>query len=1037
MTDSFAFESESTNQSMNNDAPVWEGIAIIGMAGRFPGANDLNEFWRNLCAGVNSIVEIPDDQLNLSDSDRAVMASNPNYVKMAATVQDADLFDANFFGVFPKEAQVMDPQHRLFLECAWQALEDGGYDSESYAGAIGVYAGCYMDSYILSSLATHPEFLASLANTFHGGSLQTELGNDKDYLATRVSFKLNLRGPSMTIQTACSSSLVAIAQACQNLQSYQCDMALAGGATIKFPQNRGYLYEEDGMVAPDGRCRTFDAQARGTVFGDGIGVVLLKRLEDAVADGDSIYAIIKGWGLNNDGGAKVGYTAPSVDGQAEAIALAQAVADVNADTITYIEAHGTGTPLGDPIEIDALTKAFRQTTDKKQFCAIGSVKTNIGHLDIAAGVAGLIKTTLALQHKQIPPSLHFETPNPNIDFANSPFYVNTQLTDWSPANSPRRAGISSFGVGGTNAHVVVEEAPPLVSDVSERTHHLLVLSAKSATALAAMSANLRHYLQSQADTINMDDLAYTLQVGRRPFPHRRAVIAKDIADAVQKLGSSDSGHVFTQETKQQNPPVVFMFPGQGSQHVNMCRELYEHEAVFRSTMDRCFALLQPHLGFHLRDVLYPAPANLAQAQSEINQTMIAQPAIFAISYALAQLWISRGVQPQAMIGHSVGEFVAACLADVFSLEDALMLVTERGRLMQALPSGAMLAVRMTEAEVRPHLGPELEIATINGPSLCAVSGPTELIEQLQNRLEAQDVVCRRLHTSHAFHSPMMEPAVLPFAQIVAQVALRAPQIPIVSTVSGTWLEDSMATAPLYWAEHLRKTVRFADGVGVLANETSYVLLEVGPGQTLGTLARQHPNTRAEQVILSTSPHVQQSGSDIEQDLKTLGRLWLAGLPIEWRFLYEHEQRLRLHLPTYPFERKRYWFDQVQFKPIHQSIASAIPTSNELSTLNTSGKISGNEVLSNNVQPPSRNGANGHHISTSDWAKVNGAVAAQSVANGNGYVNGEHAQHAVTPIIGQHGPADSVKTDTLHRIVQQQLILMQQQLKIWRSNRSNL
>ncbi|MCB0090150.1 MAG: type I polyketide synthase, partial [Caldilineaceae bacterium] len=418
-------------------------------------------------------------------------------------------------------------------------------------------------------------------------------------------------------------------------------------------------------------------------------------------------AIIKGWGLNNDGGAKVGYTAPSVDGQAEAIALAQAVAGVNADTITYIEAHGTGTPLGDPIEIDALTKAFRQTTDKKQFCAIGSVKTNIGHLDIAAGVAGLIKTTLALQHKQIPPSLHFETPNPNIDFANSPFYVNTQLTDWSTANIPRRAGISSFGVGGTNAHVVVEEAPPLVSDVSERTHHLLVLSAKSATALEAMAANLSHYLQSQADTINMADLAYTLQVGRRPFPHRRVVIACDAADAVQKLGSSDSGYLFTQETKQQNPPVVFMFPGQGSQHVNMCRELYEHEAVFRRTMDRCFALLHPHLGFHLRDVLYPEPENFAQAQSQINQTMIAQPAIFAVSYALAQLWISRGVQPQAMIGHSVGEFVAACLADVFSLEDALMLVTERGRLMQALPSGAMLAVRMTEAEVSPHLGPEL------------------------------------------------------------------------------------------------------------------------------------------------------------------------------------------------------------------------------------------------------------------------------------------------------------------------------------------
>ncbi|MEZ4706053.1 MAG: type I polyketide synthase [Caldilineaceae bacterium] len=765
MTHSYSFEIEPDSQSVFDEDAAPEGIAIIGMAGRFPGAANLDEFWRNLRNGVNSIVEIPDAQLNLSNSDRAVMAGNPNYVKMAASIKDADLFDANFFGIFPKEAQVMDPQHRLFLECAWQALEDAGYDPEAYTGAIGVYAGCYMDSYILSSLASHPEFLASLANTFHGGSLQTELGNDKDYLATRVSFKLNLRGPSMTIQTACSTSLVAIAQACQNLQGFQCDMALAGGATIKFPQNRGYLYEEDGMVAPDGRCRTFDAQARGTVFGDGVGVVLLKRLEDALADGDAIYAVIKGWGLNNDGGAKVGYTAPSVDGQAEAIALAQAVADVEADTITYIEAHGTGTPLGDPIEIDALTKAFRQTTAKTQFCAIGSVKTNIGHLDIAAGVAGLIKTTLALQHKQIPPSLHFETPNPNIDFANSPFYVNTKLADWPAGKTPRRAGISSFGVGGTNAHVVVEEAPALTADVSEHTQHLLVLSAKSAAALDAMTANLRHYLQTQPN-VDMADLAYTLQVGRRPFPHRRVLVAGSAADAVQTLDTLDPKGVFTRQTTQQDPPVVFMFPGQGAQHVNMCRDLYEQEAIFRTIMDNCCELLQPHLGFDLRDVLYPAPENLTRAQTEINQTMIAQPAIFAVSYALAQLWMARGVQPQAMIGHSVGEFVAACLANVFSLEDALMLVTERGRLMQALPGGAMLAVRLAEAELRPLLSAELEIATINGPALCAVAGPTAAIEELQAQLEARDIVCRPLHTSHAFHSAMMEPAVAPLRRLL-------------------------------------------------------------------------------------------------------------------------------------------------------------------------------------------------------------------------------------------------------------------------------
>lgn len=1034
MTSTYSFEPQDDSLHNANDDELG-GIAIIGMAGRFPGANNLDEFWENLKNGVNSIVDIPDNELNLSPSDRAVMAHNPNYVKKAATVKDADLFDAHFFGIFPKEAQVMDPQHRLFLECSWQALEDAGYDPETYAGAIGVYAGCYMDSYILSSLASHPEFLSSLANTFHGGSLQTELGNDKDYLATRVSFKLNLRGPSMTIQTACSTSLVAIAQACQNLQGYQCDMALAGGATLKFPQNRGYLYEEDGMVAPDGRCRTFDAQARGTVFGDGIGVVLLKRLEDAVADGDDIYGVIKGWGLNNDGGAKVGYTAPSVDGQAEAIALAQAVANVNADTITYIEAHGTGTPLGDPIEIDALTKAFRQTTEKKQFCAIGSVKTNIGHLDIAAGVAGLIKTTLALRHKQIPPTLHFETPNPNIDFANSPFYVNTELTPWAAGSSRRRAGISSFGVGGTNAHVVVEEAPPQVSSASAQGQHLLILSAKSAAALDAMSDNLRHHMQRHTEQ-DIADIAYTLQMGRHAFSHRRIFSVNDTTNAIQLLNSADTRRIFSGQATQQDPPVVFMFPGQGSQHINMGRDLYEHEELFRTQMDRCFALLQPHLGFNLRDILYPEAANLEQAQAQINQTMVAQPAIFAISYSLAQLWISRGVRPSAMIGHSVGEFVAACLADVFSLEDALMLVTERGRLMQALPSGSMLAVRLAEAELRPQLPSELEIATINGPALCAVSGPTPHIEELQKQLEAQEVVCRPLHTSHAFHSSMMDPAVEPFAQIVRGINLQPAQLPIVSTVSGSWLTDAESTSPIYWAEHLRKTVRFADGIGALVEDASRILLEIGPGQTLGTLARQHPETRAEQVILSTSPHVQQNNSAFEHYIQTLGRVWLSGVQVDWSTLYAGEQRQRLHLPTYPFERKRYWFDQVKFKSVHQPL-NAVDAPNNGASTPSHFSATAQTDKGVNLSTPYTNGSNGHHSHEPDYFDVSGK--ALSTPNGNDHVhlNGHTNPHTVVNAAEQSSVyPDHGDTEMMHRIIQQQLNLMQQQLTIWRVNQQN-
>ncbi len=887
-----------------------DGIAIIGMSGRFPGSNDVKGFWKNLVEGVNSIVPIPEEDMELSASDREFLTDNPNFVQKGAVVKDADKFDAAFFGIYPKEAQAMDPQHRLFLECSWEAIEDAGYIPSTYPGSIGVYAGSYMNTYTLCSLETNPAFIASLANSFHGGVLQNELGNDKDYMSTRVSFKLNLRGPSLTVQTACSTSLVAVAQACMSLSNYQCDMALAGGSTLKLPQNRGYLYETDGMVSPDGNIRTFDAKAQGTVFGNGVAVVLLKRLEDAIADGDSVYAVIKGWGVNNDGASKVGYTAPSVEGQTEAIALAQAVADIDPRTISYVEAHGTGTPKGDPIEIDALTQAFRLKTDEKQFCRIGSLKPNIGHLDVAAGVAGLMKTSLALQNKVIPPSLNFETPNPNIDFEQTPFVVNNKLTPWETEHLPRRAGVSSFGVGGTNAHVVVEEAPEVKADPTKRPYHLITLSARSSSAADSMLDRLQAHLTDNPDA-SLADIAYTLQMGRQTFNHSRAFVASDAADALAILDARDPKQIFSRQQVRRNREVVFMFPGQGAQHIRMGGDLYEHEPVYRAAMDACAKILKPLLGFEIRDVLYPATDQEEEARKKINQTMVAQPGIFATSYALAKLWMHRGLTPKAMLGHSVGEFVAACLAGVYSLEDGLKLVTLRGKLMQDMPGGSMMAVRAPAADLEVHLTSEIDVAAINSPAMCVLSGPTEAIEALQTKLENADIICRPLHTSHAFHSAMMEDAVPPFAEALASIPLHAPQIPIMSTVHARWLTEEDTQDPTYWARHLRETVRFSDAVSEIVQESNDVFLEVGPGQTLSTLARQHPDTGDKQDFFSSLPHVQQTIAASKYATEIMGKLWQAGVTVNWTANYTDESRRRVHLPTYPFERKRFWFDEDQ------------------------------------------------------------------------------------------------------------------------------
>jgi len=878
------------------------GIAVVGMAGRFPGAPDIARFWHNLEQGVESIRALTDDQL-LAAGVSPDELRNPDYVRAAAILDDVAMFDAAFFGFSPRDAAIMDPQHRHFLECAWSALEHAGYTPESFPGSIGVYAGSGLNAYMIFNLLKNRELVESA-----GLFLIRQTGNDKDVLSTRVSYQLNLRGPSVNVQTACSTSLVAIHMACQSLLNHECDMALSGGATIETPHATGYVYREGEILSKDGHCRSFDARSTGTVFGSGIGIVVLRRLEDALASGDTIHAIIRGSAINNDGARKVGYLAPSVDGQAEAIAEALAVAGLEAGDISYVETHGTGTRVGDPIEIAALTQAFRQSGSNRNYCAIGSVKSNIGHLDTAAGVAGFIKTVLALEHKKLPPSLHFETANPLIDFENSPFYVNTKFSDWEDRGSPRRAGVTSLGIGGTNAHVVLEEAPLIERKNTFQPWQLLPVSARTPTALEAASQNLSTYLREHPELM-LPDVAFTLQTGRKAFPHRLALVARESPEAASTLAETGSSCLFLGEATASEPSVAFVFPGQGSQYVGMGRDLYDGEEIFRHHIDDCAARLRPHLGLDIRDILYPAGD--AAAASQLNQTWLTQPTLFAVEYALAQLWAHYGIRPDAMVGHSIGEYVAACLAQVMSLDDALAVTAARGRLMQDLPAGAMLSVSLPELELRPWLAPELSVAALNGPGAAVISGPTAAIDELERTLGAREIPVRRLHTSHAFHSPMMEPILDAFTARMGQVELRPPQIPYLSNVTGTWITPEDATSPLYWAKHLRHTVRFADCVAELCRQPNRLLLEVGPGLGLASLVRQQGGRKA----IASLRHPRDNRSDLRVLLEAAAQLWVSGKCVNWPRLHAGEQVRRVPLPTYPFERQRYWIEPSDGHPI--------------------------------------------------------------------------------------------------------------------------
>ena len=888
-------------------------IAIIGMRGRFPGANDLDQYWKNVAGAVESITILTAEEMRAAGVPENI-SRLPGYVNAAPVLEGVDQFDAQFFGFSARDASLTDPQHRLFLETAWEVLEDAGYDPAKYPGAIGIFGGSELSTYLY-------HLYLNLESLKYIDGMQLMVTNDKDHLCTQVSYRLNLRGPSVTVQTTCSTSLVAVSLACESLQHGRCDMALAGGVTVRVPQRAGYFYTAGSILSPDGHCRPFDANAQGTIVGSGVGLVVLKRLTDALADGDNIRAVILGAGLNNDGSDKVGYTAPSFKGQSAAIRAAHKMSGVSAESIGYVEAHGTGTILGDPIELSALTEVFRGSTDRRGYCAIGSVKSNFGHLSCAAGVAGLIKTVLALEHGAIPPTVHYQAPNPAIDLATSPFYVTSRLRTWERNGTPRRAGVSSFGVGGTNAHLVIEEAPERSTPSEGRPHQLLVISARTETALESATTRLGVHLDTHPE-LNLADVAYTLQVGRHFFEHRRVLVAgrderRHAADILQNPKTLAAAVADSDRT------VVFMFPGQGSQYPGMAAGLYRSESVVRRAIDRCARMLKPVLGADLRRLLFPGRSGRKTAAEALKDTKWAQPALFTVGYALAELWRSWGIQPAAMIGHSVGEYVAATLAGVMSLEDVLALIARRGQLISALPRGSMLAVMSPVEKVERFVDSEVSVAAINAPGLSVLSGPRHAIERVEIALAKETIPARRLHTSHAFHSSMMDPILPEFEDLVSRIKLSKPVTPFVATLTGQWA-DGFVTEPGYWRAQLRSTVRFADGVRALTEAKSPVgknpiYLEVGPGGTLTTfvtqvakdVARRSDNATAASngsaaLCLTSIPGPDGQRSDTEEMLAALGQLWVHGIEVDWNGFHRAERRLRVSLPAYPFERQSYW-----------------------------------------------------------------------------------------------------------------------------------
>ena len=924
-----------TDPLIHQDDSMQDGVAIIGMSGKFPGAADIQEFWANLLAGKDTITRFSKDELEARNTGAG---EGEEYVAARGVLGDAAMFDAEYFGIAPREAERMDPQHRLFLEACSNALEDAGYVSADYPGEIGLFAGCSLNTYLLANLAADRATLDELTGQYQVGEFQIALGNDKDFLTTRAAYKLNLRGPVVSVQSACATSLVAVCQAAQSLMNYACDMALAGGVSVTFPQHRGHVYQQGGIVSCDGHCRAFDADATGTVFGHGVGVVLLKRLDDALRDGDHIAAVIRGFAVNNDGSAKAGYMAPGVDGQARVIAAAQAMAGVGPRSITYVEAHGTGTPLGDPIEIAALTKVFRAAGDDEGFCAVGTAKGNVGHLDAAAGVTGLIKTALSLQHATLPGLKHFKHVNPNIESTASPFVFHGENMPWQ-SSGPRRAGVSAFGVGGVNAHVVLEEAPALqAGSVSTRGREVLCVSGRTEAEALEAAALLARSLEGASSKTPLADIAFTLNVGRKAHPYRAAVAAANAEDAAGKL------HALKHAALSGNKRLGFLFSGQGTQFSGMGHELYTAEPVYRDVIDACAAAAHPLLEADLRDVMFH-PEHSAQ----LEQTSFAQPALFVTELALASLWQSFGVVAETMLGHSLGEYVAATLAGVWTREEAVRLVCRRGQKMQAMEPGAMLSVALPEDELitlaEGSEGGAVQLAALNGPRAGVLAGTFAGIAEIEARLAQRDVATRRLRTSHAFHSAMMQPMAAAFAADVLASFPRAPQRPFVSSVTGTWITAEQAQDAGYWAAQCVRPVRFAAAVETLLTSGVDILLEAGPGETLTTLAMQAPSAHGRVIALpSLTRDGQTRAARTLQD--ALGSLWSAGVQVDWPGYFAEQRRLRVSLPTYPFQRRKHWVEP----PLRPSAPPATVPQSSSASLDFVPPSQGNIALMNAALP---------------------------------------------------------------------------------------
>ncbi len=875
------------------------GLAVVGMEGRFPGSANLEEFWSSLKEGKEGISFLTKEEL-LDEGIDSNLIGRPDYVPARGVIEGIDKFDASFFGYSPQDASLMDPQQRFFLECSWKALENAGYGNIKNRPRTGVFASMSFNTYLLNNLLSN----GAIQNSADRYRLQ--ILSQVDSLATRTSYKLNLTGPSLTVQTACSSSLVALHLASQSLLNGECDLALVGAVSIRVPHKEGYLYQKEGIASPDGYCRPFDADAAGTVGGCGIGVVVLKRLEESRVDRDTIWGIVRGTAINNDGNYKVGFTAPSVDGQAEVIAEAMEIAECDFRSISYMEAHGTGTSLGDPIEVAALTKAHRTETKDTGYCFLGSVKSNIGHLDAAAGIAGLIKTLLAFKHEKIPPTLHTKSPNPRIDFSGSPFLLCPSSIPWKRNKRPRRAGVSSFGIGGTNAHVVLEEPP--VNDVSfpsPRGSELILLSAKNEDSLNSSSKELSAFF-GRDSSLNLADVSYTLSVGREPFDFRKAVVAENPTGAGQALSEDESDLVCFDISEASDHGVIFVFPGQGCQYLNMGKGLYEKELIFRQNLDSCADILSPVIGLDIRDLLFKVSSN-NNSLGTLSETRFCQPVLFAIEYALAKLYFSWGVSPDAMIGHSLGEYVAACLAGVFSLEDALWIVTLRGQLMAKCPTGSMLAVACSVEDIESILPPVLDIASINPGGTCTLSGDSDSIEVFSRALVDAGKTCKKLDTSHAYHSRLMDSILDEFYQAVSSISLNSPRMPVVSSLTGAWLKEDNACNPAYWTRHIRETVHFAQGIEQLSRGPYSVIVEMGPRTLGGQIKRAWPKDKVMTVVASLRKEKEKT-KDIAFLQRAIGAMWVRGIEINWDAYFSEEKRSRVAVPGYPFLDTSYWIE---------------------------------------------------------------------------------------------------------------------------------